>query len=88
MYKILYIILCCVSCFLFCILLIAEVLKLFCDASKLRPVMENDKILISDLREDIPDEVIELNVADLERFFSREAWLLISEKGISLLIFL
>ena len=57
MYKILYIILCCVSCFLFCILLIAEVLKLFCDASKLRPVMENDKILISDLREDIPDEV-------------------------------
>ena len=56
-------------------------LKLFCDASKFRHVRENENILISDLREDIPDEVLELNVADLERFFSREAWLLIRDKG-------
>ena len=58
-----------------------DVLKLFCEDQAVRQFSPAEKIKSSDLREDIADEVIEINISQLQPFFSEEAWPLVRKKG-------
>lgn len=58
-----------------------DVLKLLCKDCAVRQHSPGEKIKLSDLREDIADDVIELNISHLQSFFSKEAWLLVCKKG-------
>ena len=57
------------------------VLKLLCEDCAAKQHSPAEKIKPSDLTEDIADDVIELNISQLQSFFSEEAWLLLCKKG-------
>ena len=58
-----------------------DVLKLLCKECTVKYHSPAEKIKLSDLTEDIADDVIELNISQLQSFFSEEAWLLLCKKG-------
>ena len=59
----------------------ADVLKLFCEEDVVKKLSPTAKIKPSGLRDDIPDEVIELDLSQLKPFCSRDLWLLVNRKG-------
>ena len=64
-----------------CVGYFADMLKLFCEEDAVKKLCPTAKIKPSDLRDDIPDEVIELDLLQLKTFFSRDSWLLVNRKG-------
>ena len=58
-----------------------DVLKLFCHADILANVTEVNTIEVSQLRDEFTDEVIEVDTTKLERCFSKEAWLALTDRG-------
>ena len=54
-----------------------EVLKHFC-----KSFAKDCKIKLDDLRDDVPDEVIDVDVSKIKKIFTDDAWIEVQRRGI------